>query len=157
MPISVGLKLAQRTCEIKMGEHIRITTPFLLFEGIYHFKKYRRAHAKLLQSCPTLCNPMDCSPPRSSVHGILQARILEWAAMTFSIKKYIFPRIRAMHHILPARTLKHNFQSPTLYHLLKGQVCSMNDLVKQCLDPSSVFSVISGSKSIKFLHYQINR
>ena len=32
-------------------------------------------HAKLLQSCPTLCAPMDCSPPGSSVHGILQARI----------------------------------------------------------------------------------
>ena len=30
------------------------------------------------QSCPTLCNPMDCSPPGSSVHGVLQARILEW-------------------------------------------------------------------------------
>ena len=30
------------------------------------------------QSCPTLCNPMDCSPPGSSVHGILQARKLEW-------------------------------------------------------------------------------
>ena len=37
-------------------------------------------HAKLLQSCLTLCNPMDCSPPGSSVHGILQARILEWVA-----------------------------------------------------------------------------
>ena len=32
------------------------------------------------QTCPTLCNPMDCSPPDSSVHGILQARILEWVA-----------------------------------------------------------------------------
>ena len=36
---------------------------------------------KLLQSCPTLCDPMDYSPPGSSVHGILQARILEWVAM----------------------------------------------------------------------------
>ena len=36
------------------------------------------------QSCPTLCDPMDCSPPGSSVHGILQARILEWVAMSFS-------------------------------------------------------------------------
>ena len=36
------------------------------------------ACANLLQSCPTLCDPMDCSPPDSSVHGILQARILEW-------------------------------------------------------------------------------
>ena len=34
--------------------------------------------AKWLQSCLTLCNPMDCSPLGSSVHGILQARILEW-------------------------------------------------------------------------------
>ena len=36
------------------------------------------------QSCPTLCNPMDCSPPGSSIHGILQARILEWVAYPFS-------------------------------------------------------------------------
>ena len=34
--------------------------------------------------CPSLCNPMDCSPPGSSVHGILQARILEWAAISFT-------------------------------------------------------------------------
>ena len=36
------------------------------------------------QSCPTLCNPMDCSPPGSSVHEIFQARILEWVAISFS-------------------------------------------------------------------------
>ena len=36
------------------------------------------------QSCLTLCNPIDCSPPGSSVHGILQARILEWIAMPSS-------------------------------------------------------------------------
>ena len=35
------------------------------------------------QSCLTLCNPMDCSPPGSSVHGILQARTLEWVAISF--------------------------------------------------------------------------
>ena len=37
------------------------------------------------QSCPTLCNPMDCSPPGSPVPGILQARTLEWVAISFSI------------------------------------------------------------------------
>ena len=37
-------------------------------------------HAKSLHLCLTLCNPIDCSPPVSSVHGILQARILEWIA-----------------------------------------------------------------------------
>ena len=42
------------------------------------------AAAKLLQSCPTLCNPIDSSPPGSSVHGIFQARILEWVAIDFS-------------------------------------------------------------------------
>ena len=36
------------------------------------------------QSCPTLCNPVGCSPPGSSVHGISQARILEWVAISFS-------------------------------------------------------------------------
>ena len=39
---------------------------------------------KSLQSCPTLCDPMDCSPPGFSVHGILQARTLEWVAISFS-------------------------------------------------------------------------
>ena len=39
------------------------------------------AAAKLLQSCPTLCDPIDGSPPGSSVPGILQARILEWVAI----------------------------------------------------------------------------
>ena len=42
------------------------------------------AAAKLLQSCPTLCNPVDGSPPGSSVPGILQARTLEWVAISFS-------------------------------------------------------------------------
>ena len=37
-------------------------------------------------SCPTLCDPMDCSPPGSSVHGILQARILEWVTTPFSMR-----------------------------------------------------------------------
>ena len=40
--------------------------------------------AKSLQLCPTLCNPLACSPPGSSVHGILQARVPEWVAMPTS-------------------------------------------------------------------------
>ena len=42
------------------------------------------AAAKSLQSCPTLCNPIDVSPPGSPVPGILQARTLEWLAISFS-------------------------------------------------------------------------
>ena len=51
--------------------------------------------AKLLQLCPTLCNPMDCSLPGSSVHGILQARILDWVAMASS-KGSSNPRIKSL-------------------------------------------------------------
>ena len=50
--------------------------------------KYKENHtaaaAKALQSCPTLCDPIDGSPPGSPVPGILQARTLEWVAISFS-------------------------------------------------------------------------
>ena len=46
------------------------------------------AAAKSLQLCPTLCDPIDGSPPGSSVHGILQARTLEWGAIAFSHYSY---------------------------------------------------------------------
>ena len=42
------------------------------------------------QSCPTLSDPMDCSLPGSSVHGIFQARVLEWGAIAFSVLKYSY-------------------------------------------------------------------
>ena len=57
----------------------------------YHFTsvkttiiKTSAAAAKSLQSCPTLCDPVDGSPPGSAVPGILQARTLEWVAISFS-------------------------------------------------------------------------
>ena len=46
--------------------------------------KFSAAAAKSLQSCPTLCDPIDGSPPGSPVPGILQARTLEWVAISFS-------------------------------------------------------------------------
>ena len=58
-----------------------------------HYKRHRTLisgcssaapAAKLLQLCPTLCDPMDSSPPGSSVHRILQARLLKWVAISFS-------------------------------------------------------------------------
>jgi len=56
------------------------------------------ACVKLLQSCPTLCNPVDCSLAGSSVHGILQARILEWVAISSS--RGIFPTQGSNPHLL---------------------------------------------------------
>ena len=43
-----------------------------------------KSEREVAQSCPTLCHPMDCSPPGSSIHGIFQARVLEWGATAFS-------------------------------------------------------------------------
>jgi len=43
-----------------------------------------KSEREVAQLCPTLCDPMDCSPPGSSIHGIFQARVLEWGAITFS-------------------------------------------------------------------------
>ena len=44
----------------------------------------KKVKVLVTQSCLTLCDPVDCNPPGSSVHGILQARVLEWAAISFS-------------------------------------------------------------------------
>ena len=45
---------------------------------------HKNKTSEVAQSCPTLCDPMDCSLQRSTVHGIFQARVLEWAAISFS-------------------------------------------------------------------------
>ena len=64
--------------------------------------------AKSLQSCLTLCDPIDCSPPGSSICGILQARILEWVAMTSS-----------------RGSSPTQGSNPSLLHLLHWQVSSL--------------------------------
>ena len=60
-------------------------TALVFLHSNYHFLC---AHAKLLQSCWTHCNPIVCSPLGSSVYGILQARILEWVAMVSSKRSF---------------------------------------------------------------------
>ena len=62
---------------------------FLLMKDLLHNLHlslwFAAAAAKSLQSCPTLCDPMDGSPPGSSIHGICPARVLEWVATAFSV------------------------------------------------------------------------
>ena len=57
---------------------------FILSVGSELYKEEGAAAAKSLQSCPTLCDPIDGSPPGSPVPGILQAITLEWVAISFS-------------------------------------------------------------------------
>ena len=49
---------------------------------------YMQSESEVAQSCPTLCDPMEYSPPGFSIHGIFQARILEWVAISFSRRPF---------------------------------------------------------------------
>ena len=69
-----------------------------------------KSESEVAQSCPTLRDPMDCSLPGSSIHGIFQARVLEWVAMSFSRKwgsqhsnpLSVWPQIQCSFQSLPA-------------------------------------------------------
>ena len=60
----------------------RIVNRQIIFTGYYDL--FVKVKVLVAQLCLTLCNPMDCSPPGSSVHGILHVRILEWVAILLS-------------------------------------------------------------------------
>ena len=86
------------TAEINVTETAVPASPVLTCSCFHSFNRGYRAipirqalcwtqeymHAKSLQSCPTLCDPMNYSPPGSAIHGIFQVRILEWVAMPSS-------------------------------------------------------------------------
>ena len=80
------LRLAIYIRNIRQSKHAVYC--FLVYIQFFftNYKLQKKCECKVLvaQSCPTLCNPMDCSTSGSSVHGILQIKILEWATIPFS-------------------------------------------------------------------------
>ena len=80
-----------------------------------------KSESEVTQSCPTLNDPMDCSPPGSSVHGIFQARVLEWGAIAFSssyIQNYTITKIDLVRlHIWPIVS-----SCPIIISFLSGSV-----------------------------------
>ena len=88
------------------------------------------------QSCLTLCDPMGCSPPVSSVHGILQARIQEWVAISFS-KGSSWPRGRTWISRIAGRFF-------TIWATSKAQLRDISDVIfnKKFLNNSQVFSLV---------------
>ena len=64
-----------------------------------HSKQCMLCYAKSLQSCPTLCDPIDGSPPDSPVPGILQARTLEWVAISFSNAWKWNVKVKSLNHV----------------------------------------------------------
>ena len=96
--------LSQRLCEERQKGYwvfIKLRLPVYIGPNNIHFdilycilvyiNRYAWVCGKLLQLHPTLFDPMDCSPPGCSVHGILQARILEWVSIP-SCKRFSWPR-----------------------------------------------------------------
>ena len=71
----------------------KMSSLFLTFSIPHHCERVRES--EVAQSCPTLSDPMDCSPPGSSDHGIFQARVLEWGAIAL--------RNEQIHHSLGPR------------------------------------------------------
>ena len=67
-----------------MGSEVAYKNDHTFFSCLYSHLAYKgESESEVSQSCPTLCDPMNCNPPGSSVHGILQPRILEWVAIPF--------------------------------------------------------------------------
>ena len=95
--------------------------------------KEHKKNAEVAQSCLTLCNPMDCSLPGSSIHGIFQARILEWVAISFS-RRSSWPRdwtrvsciVGRRFTIWATREVKKNAIGPLIPELTKKAKVSDN-------------------------------
>ena len=86
-----------------------------------------KSESEVAQSCPTLRDPMDCSPPGSSIHGIFQARALEWVAVAFSnLHIYIYIcGIEFLH-------LQHgDHNNHTIFERLMCAVCSVTSVMSR--------------------------
>ena len=133
--ILVAKEVHGSTCYFYLYSHFKVllllsSTPnfFLLISFLFA----AAAAAKLLQSCPTLCNPINGSPPGSPIPGILQARTLEWVAISFSKLHSQSPAISQLSLIPTSFWLQGSFlllvNSDSLYSPL-CLLCDFNSLM----------------------------
>ena len=96
-----------RLCATHRGQPTRLPCPWdspskNTGVGCHFLLQYMKvkSESEVAQSCPTLSNPMDYHPPGSSVHGIFQARVLEWGATAFSTngRQYLLMTMEKKHH-----------------------------------------------------------
>ena len=85
-------------------EHGRLQSTGLQKVGNDLATMHTAAAAKSLQSCPTLCSPIDGSPPGSPIPGILQARTLEWVAISFSSAWKWKVKVKSLSRVRPSAT-----------------------------------------------------
>ena len=106
---------------------------YMLVSGV----KVKESESEVAQSCPTLCNPMDCSLSGSSVHGIFQARVLEWIAISFSRgssrprNRTQVSRIAGRHFYRLSQVLNKETQRQVQYYYNFKVVMNVKDIVKK--------------------------
>ena len=107
----------------------------------YLFIKFISAAAKSLQSCPTLCDPIDGSPPGSPVPGILQARTLEWVAISFSSAGKWKVEVKSLSPVWPsAIPWTAAYQAPLSMGFSRQEYCSGVPLPSLKFVSTSLFS-----------------
>ena len=84
-PSSLALNLSQHQGLFQSVGSSHQVAKVLVLQLQYLSSQWMKSKVSVAQSCPTLCNPMDCSPPGSSIHGIFQASVLEWVAIPLNI------------------------------------------------------------------------
>ena len=92
--------------DITLPTNVLIVKPMVFPVVMYRCENWtiKKAAAKSLQSCLTLCDPIDGSPPGSPVPGILQARTLEWVAISFSSAWKWKVKVKSLSHVQPSET-----------------------------------------------------
>ena len=117
-----------------------MVTKFLSKRAVHLYTLAAAAAAKLLQSCLTLCDPIDSSPTGSSVPGILQARTLEWVAISFSNAGKWKAKVKSLSHVrllVTSWTAAH--QAPPSMGFSRQEYWSGLPLPSSRLDPGSLY------------------
>ena len=135
---------------------------FLNFSNVLQKAYFQVRHMCVCaQSCPTLSDPMDCSPPGSSVHGIFQARILEWVAISYSNHCHCWPELAPVTPVEAQDGQPSSLPMPWLLSHCEGQLASdfsNRVLVFVCFLEYSCFimfvlvSVVQQSESVIQIH-----
>ena len=138
MPVAVAAAKSLQSCPT-LCDHTGVGCYFLL--QCMEVK----SESEVAQLCPTLCDPMDCSPPGSSIHGIFQARVLEWGAIAFSIS-HSYLKNSALTYLLIEYLLRTWFYSTKC-----GQFSNMEESEKKAVGSfvsSLTFYQVFGIKTV---------
>ena len=102
LPFSTGNYVHYLMLNYNGKEQEKVCVCICVYIYIYIYES--ESESEVTQLCPTLCNPMDCSLPGSSTHGIFQARVVEWGAIAFS---NIYTHTQVSHFAVQKKLTQH--------------------------------------------------